>query len=332
MVGQVGWGVLSTAKIGLEKLIPAIGASRNGELRAIGSRSLSRATSVAERHSAARAYGSYDEVLGADEVDAVYIPLPNSLHLPWTLRAIEAGKHVLCEKPLGLDASEATTMANAAEAAGRLLLEAFMWRFHPRARRVKQLIANGAIGDARLIRAALCFALDDPADIRFQPELGGGVLLDAGAYGVNAARWFFDAEPVAAQAEAVYGSTEVDVLVAGALCFEGGRLASIEASNIAQWQGTFSIVGTQGAIDLPADAWIPLDAEPVLHVRTMADKSGRPEVVPGGDVYQLMVEHFADAVVGRTSLAFSPADSVANMRALDALARAAREQRRVELG
>jgi predicted dehydrogenase len=332
MSDQVGWGVLGTASIGREKVIPAIGASSNGKLRAIGSRSLAHARAVAEQHHGARAYGSYGDVLADDDVDAVYIPLPNSLHLPWTLRALEAGKHVLCEKPLGLDADEASTMASAAEAADRLLLEAFMWRFHPRARRVKQLIADGAIGEARLIRAALCFAVDDPTDIRFQPELGGGVLLDAGAYGVNAARWIFDAEPISAQALAVYGSTGVDVLVAGVLSFDAGRLASIDVSDIAQWQGTFSIVGTEGAIDLPSDAWIPLDAEPALHIRTMADKAGRSEIVPGGDVYGLMVEHFADAVLGGTSLAFSPQDSVANMRALDALAVAAREQRRVELG
>ena len=331
MPERVRWGVLGAALIARGKVIPAIEASNNGELRAIGSRSLERAQTLAGEHRAATAYGSYEAVLADDAVDAVYIPLPNSLHLEWTLHALEAGKHVLCEKPLALDAAQAERMADAAATADRLLLEAFMWRFHPRAKRVKHLLDHGAIGDPLLIRTALCFHNRDPQDIRFTPELGGGILLDGGAYGVNAARWFFGAEPVTAQAEASRGPTGVDVLVAAVLGFAGGRLASIEVSSIAEWQGTFSVVGTEGAIDLPPDAWIPLDEEPVLHIRTMADKVGRTEVVPGGDVYQLMVEHFAEALLGNTDLAFAPADSVANMRALDALGQASREQRRVEL-
>lgn len=331
MPERVRWGVLGTAQIAREKVIPAIVASANGELHAVGSRSLRAAQELARSHSAANAYGDYEALLADSAVDAVYIPLPNSLHLPWTLRAFAAGKHVLCEKPLALNAQQSQTMVDAAESADLLLLEAFMWRFHPRAQRVKRLIEEGAIGEPWLVRAALCFALENADDIRFQPELGGGILLDAGAYGVNAARWFFEAEPLTAQAEAVYGPTGVDILIAGILGFGGGRLASIEASTIAQWQGTFSIVGSEGAIDLPSDAWIPIRADPALHIRTMSDKEGRLEVVPGGDVYRLMVEHFADAVLGRTDLAVPPADAVANMRALDALAQAASELRRVEL-
>jgi predicted dehydrogenase len=277
------------------------------------------------------ACGSYEELLGDPRIEAVYIPLPNHLHSEWTLRAIGAGKNVLCEKPLALNANEAQVMVQAARDKSVFLMEAFMYRFHPRSRRIKALVDQGAIGAPRLIRAAFCFRHPDPTDARFRPEMGGGVLLDVGCYGVSLARWIFGAEPEMVQALAEYGGSGVDLTTVGLLRFSGGRLAVVEASFQSALQQTFSIVGTEGAIELPHDAFIPWEKDAIFRLRGVDEEEGKVEVIPGADEYQLMVEHFADAVLGNVSLDFPPEESVNNMRVLDALAQAARESRPVEV-
>ena len=319
MVSPVNWGILGTATIARVCLIPAIQQVHNSRVRAIASRSRESARRLAEEHDISRAYGSYDELLADPEIEVVYIPLPNHLHHTWTLRALAAGKHVLCEKPLALNAGQARDMVTAARAANRLLMEAFMYRFHPRSRAIKQEIDSGAIGRPRLLRAAFTFRLSDPENIRLRPEMGGGALLDAGCYGVSVVRWLLRREPVQVQATAEIGPTGVDLNTAALLTFEGNILAVIEASFQAALQQTYSIAGSRGIIELPHNAFIPWEAEAVYYRRGVEDENPVVERVPGADEYQLMVEHFAGAVQKQHPLAFDPQDSIQNMVVLDAV-------------
>ena len=344
MPERIGWGVLGHSTIARVCMIPAIAASDNGRLRALGTRSgggSPPATAAPQvpappaHHRFERVYGRYEEVLEDPEVDAVYVSLPNHLHHPWTLRALAAGKHVLCEKPLACSAAQAREMAAAATASGRLLMEALMYRFHPRSRAIKALVDAGGLGDPRGVRAAFTFPMTEEAleagdGARLSPEMGGGALLDVGCYTVSVARWLLGAEPVSVQAQAVYRHG-VDVHIAGTLQFPTGALAGIEAGFVSALQQTFSVTGTEGAIELPHDAFIPWEREALYTRRERDSEAGEVHRVAGVDEYRLMVEHFARAVRGEGALDVLPEDSIRNMSALDALALAAREERTVQL-
>jgi xylose dehydrogenase (NAD/NADP) len=328
MPDRIRWGVLGNATVARRCVIPAIQKSRNGRLHALATRRPADAYLVAGENHIEQIYDRYEALLDDPLIDAVYIPLPNHLHLPWTLKALSAGKHVLCEKPIACNAEEAQEMANAVARGNLLLMEAFMYRFHPRSRQIKQLVSEGRIGEPCLVRSAFCFHMAEEIfaagdNVRLKKEMGGGALLDVGCYSVSIARWMMGAEPTRVQAQAIYHDTGVDVHVVGTLQFPGGGLATLEASFISALQQTFSIVGTGGAIDLPHDAFIPWqnDAEYILRGRDQ--ETGSKQVVPGADEYQLMVEHFSDAVLGKSTLNFLFEDSVANMKVLDALAQAA---------
>jgi xylose dehydrogenase (NAD/NADP) len=328
---RLRWGVLGGARIARACMIPALNRSKNGEIFGLGCRSEERGQSLAREHGIRRSCCRYEEILADPDIEAVYIALPNHLHREWTLRALEARKHVLCEKPLALNAGEAQEMVRAARSKGLHLMEAFMYRFHPRSRRIKALVREGAVGEPRMIRTAFCFRHPDPADMRFRPEMGGGALLDVGCYGVSLARWILDAEPESVQAVSEFGPSGVDLTTIGILRFPKGRIGLVEASFTSALQQTFSIMGTEGAIELPQDAFIPWEKEARFWVRKSDAEEGRMEIVPGADEYRLMVEHFAEAVLEEKPLDFSPEESVANTRVLDALARAAREGRAVSL-
>ncbi|MCZ7542420.1 MAG: Gfo/Idh/MocA family oxidoreductase [Anaerolineae bacterium] len=331
---QVRWGVLGAARIAGKAVLPAIVRAHNGAPHALASRDVARARDFATQFDIPKVYERYDEVIADPDVQAVYIPLPNHLHREWTLRAVRAGKHVLCEKPLALDALQAQEMADAAHQAGVLLMEAFMYRFHPRSQRVKALVEAGAVGDPRLIRAAFCFFLNRPDDIRLRPEYGGGALMDVGCYGVSLARWMFGAEPEIVQASAEYGRRGVDVSFAGLLRFADARLAVVEASFATARQESYTIAGSAGLIDIPDnDAFVVFDEETRFRLQRVGDAQAQVETVAGGaHEYQLMVEHFGEAALGRAALAFPPEDAVANMRVLDALAQAARDNHPVTVG
>ena len=336
MTETVKWGVMGNATIARKCVIPAIRKSGNGDIVALATRFPDQAQQIATDNGIAHVYDSYEALLVDPQVEVVYVPLPNHLHHPWTIKALEAGKHVLCEKPLACNAREAGEMAAAAKEAGRLLMEAFMYRFHPRSRRIKQLVAEGAIGTPRLVRSAFCFRMadsewSDPPNVRLHPEMGGGALLDVGCYSVSVARWFLGAEPSKVQAQAEYDPGGVDVHVVGSLSFAGNGLASFEASFISALQQTYSIAGSDGVIELPHNAFVPWENEAIFYVRGRDQETGQKHSVPGADEYQLMVEHFADAVMVRTGLRFSVADSIENMRVLDALAQAAKTGRTVRL-
>jgi xylose dehydrogenase (NAD/NADP) len=325
---KLRWGVLSTANIGRVAVLPAIQRSGNGELLAVASRSQHKADDFASRLGIPRAYGSYEALLAADDIEALYIPLPNSLHREWTIKAAEAGKHVLCEKPLALDASECADMDAAARRNGVKLMEAFMYRFHPRTERVLELIRRGVIGAPRAIYAAFSFRLTNPTNIRLQPELGGGSLMDVGCYCVNVSRTLAGAEPVEVQAFANWGETGVDVQMAGALRFADGLLAQFDCALTLERREFYQVAGPQGHLDV-ASAFLPGSDD-----TTIEEHHGRGETithtVPGVDEYQMMVEHFADCLLHDKPLRYPPTEAADNMRVIEALYRSARNDGRPE--
>jgi D-xylose 1-dehydrogenase (NADP+, D-xylono-1,5-lactone-forming) len=272
--------------------MPAINASSNGRLVAIASRDSSRARTLASRHSVPRVSSTYEALLEDSEVDAVYIPLHNSVHKEWTLRAAAAGKHVLCEKPLGMNAAEAEAMGEAAEKAGVRLMEALMYRFHPR----PQAFVAG-LRDAMFVNATFGFTLDDESNYRMRKELGGGALLDVGCYTVSVARWILgEPDGVAAWAR----GAEVDMTVSALLRFPSGATAAVWASFESPEEQELTVVTKGGR-----------------------ERLERPFSTMEPDPYRLMVESFGESVLDGAPVVIPPSESVANMRVLDRIADAA---------
>ncbi len=323
------WGIIGTARIGQRAVIPAIQDSHNGTVVAIASRSLSQAQEVARSLGIPRAYGSYEELLADPEVDAVYNPLPNSLHKEWTIRAAEHGKHVLCEKPLALNAAQCDEMIRACRVHGVRFMEAFMYRFHPQIARAKELLDEGTIGPLQLIRASFSFRLSDLSNIRMRDELGGGALMDVGCYTVNFSRLMTGEEPVEVHAVAVFGEqSQVDETLVGVLRFPGGVLAQIDCSFRAPFRQLCELVGQDGVIQVPAP-WLPGTDDATLILRR-GDET-ETITVPGANHYQLMVEHFAECVLTGREFRFPASDGRDNMCVLDALYQSARSGRPVRL-
>jgi predicted dehydrogenase len=323
---KVRFGVLSTANIGRVAVNPAIQASSNGELVAVASRDGARARDFASKAGIPRHHGAYEALLDDPDVDAVYIPLPNSLHRRWTILAAEKGKHILCEKPLALTATECREMAAAAEANGVKLMEAFMYRFHPRTEKAKGLVREGAVGAMRAIRSAFTFRLTRPDNIRLQPDLGGGALMDVGCYCVNVSRTLVGAEPVAVQAWATWAPGGVDAQLAGSLLFEGGVVAQFDCALTLERREAYEVAGTEGSLVVP-QAFLPGTGEVAVSVR----RGREPEVlhsIGGVDQYRLMVEHFADCVLSDRPVRYPPAEAAANMEVIEALYRSARSEGR----
>ncbi len=313
----VRWGVMGTANIAAAAVMPAIRATDGCEIAAVASRDGERARRFAEDHGVAGAHGSYDALLADDEIDAVYVPLPNALHREWAIRAAEAGKHVLCEKPLALNAAECIEMQAAADRAGVVLMEAFMYRFHPRIEALIRHVAGGAIGEAATIDATFTFRVKNPKNIRLSPDLGGGSLMDVGCYCVNFARTVFGAEPTHASAVTVETPTGVDGRLHGYLEFPGGRVAHLTSSLLDERREYCVVGGTEGHLTV-ADTFLPGTAPTeIVHF------AGRSEVdrlrFDGVDEYQLMVSHFADCVRAGTAPRYTAGDAAATLRAIAAL-------------
>ncbi len=324
---KLRWGILSTAKIGHRAVIPAIQQSRNGVVAAIASRDLATAQNAADALNIPRAFGSYDAMLTSSEIDAVYIPLPNNLHKEWTIRAAEAGKHILCEKPFALNTAEVKQMIAAAQEHHVVLMEAFMYRFHPQFTRVRQLIAEGAIGQVRTIRSAFCYTMGRPNDIRINKELGGGALMDVGCYCVNMARLITGTEPLTVQASAEFGATQVDLAFAAVMRFPDDVLAVFDCNFRSDYTEWLQIQGTSGRLEIPR----PIKpsgatAEIILRQGETADAAARTTTftVPAANHYTLMCEHFADVVLNGAPLAYPPELDLGNMRVIDALYASAR--------
>lgn len=321
------WGVISTANIGRVAVLPAIQRSSNGQLVAVASRTEEDARTFADKLGIPRAYGTYEALLAADDIDAVYIPLPNSLHREWAIKSAGAGKHILCEKPLALNAAECEEMEAAALQHGVVLMEAFMYRFHPQTEKVLELVQSGAIGEPRLIYAAFTFRLSNPENIRLKPELGGGSLMDVGCYCVNISRTIANAapgigEPIEVQAYANWGKTGVDDEMAGTLRFANGLLAQFSCGLTLERREFYQVAGPEGHLDVQS-AFLPGTGDTTIHELHGRRGSIRHDI-PGVDEYQLMVEHFADCVLSGKPVRYPPSEAAANMRVIEALHRSAR--------
>jgi predicted dehydrogenase len=258
-VTDLRWGVLSTAKIAREKVIPGMKNADRCELVALASRDAERGQESARELGIPKAYGSYEDLLSDDDVDAVYIPLPNHLHAEWTIAAARAGKHVLCEKPLALNAKDAQQMVDVCAQEGVKLMEAFMYRFHPSWVAVRELVSSGRIGELRTVQSWFSFFNDDPHNIRNISEYGGGALFDIGCYSLNLSRMLFGGEPVRVEASVAYEpATDVDVLTTGILEFENG-VATFSCSTRVEPDQRVHIYGSEGRISIGIPFNIPPD-------------------------------------------------------------------------
>jgi xylose dehydrogenase (NAD/NADP) len=315
----VRWGILSTAKIN-RAIIPGARASEKTDLIAVASRDEERARAYADEVGIERSYGSYEALLADPDVDAVYISLPNSLHCEWSIRALDAGKHVLCEKPMSASRAEVEAAFDAAERNDRLLMEAFMYRHHPQTMRLRELVDEGAIGELRLVRTTFSFALDDLENVRMRPELEGGALMDVGCYCVSGTR-LVAGEPEQVAAQQVVGPSGVDVRFAATMRFAGDVLAHFDCGFDMPYRAGLEAAGSEGTAYV-ASPWHC--ADPAIELRR-GDEVERV-TIEDVDRYQLQLENFSDAIRGEAEPLLGRADAVGQARALEALYAAAAER------
>ncbi len=317
------WGVVSTAKIARVKVIPALHEATGNEVVAIGSRDLDAARRVASELAIPTAHGSYEAVLADDDVDAVYIPLPNHLHAEWVARAAEAGKHVLCEKPLAMTAAQAEEMVAVCAEAGVALMEAFMYRHHPVWDRIVEIVGSGRLGALRSVHSTFSYYNDDPANIRNIAEAGGGALMDIGCYCLNASRLLLGGEPTAARSVIVTDpDLGVDTTTSAALAF-GEATATFTVSSRAKADQHLEVSGTEGRLAVETPFVISAERPTLLRLHTgkalPADAEGEVEVIAPRSPYTTMVERFAAAVRAGSAVPTPPVDGVATMRAIEAV-------------
>jgi len=329
---KIRWGIIGSANIAKGSVIPGIQQSETGEVVAIASRGLEKAKETAEQLNISKAYGSYEELLQDPEIEAVYIPLPNHLHKEWTIRAAEAGKHVLCEKPLALDADEAEEMVAACEKAGVVFAEAFMYRYHPRYKLINELIDSGEIGDIRGIHGTFTFNnAKDSGNVRYKKEWGGGSLYDVGVYPISAARMILNEEPKAATVHAFFSEKhdDVDMMASGILEFDKGVALTFDCGMWAAFRNELEILGTNGRIEVPS-AFITHQNEQD-HIIVHTNDGKRELEVPYLNQYALQADAMGRSIRNGEALPFPSQDAVLNMKVIDACLTSARERRRVEL-
>jgi D-xylose 1-dehydrogenase (NADP+, D-xylono-1,5-lactone-forming) len=322
MSATVSWGFLSTANIN-DKLLAGAAESDRVDVIAVASRDATRAEAYARERGIERAYGSYEELLDDPDVEAVYISLPNSLHVEWSIRALEAGKHVLCEKPLSRRAMDVERAFDVAEHSGRLLMEAFMYRHNPQTGRLKELAEGGAIGRLRLVRAAFSFPLTDGENVRLNSSLDGGGLMDVGCYCVSGTR-LLGGEPEQVYGEQVLSQSGVDELFTGTMRFPGDVLGQFDAGLVLPERDELEAIGEEGSLFLD-DPWHC--KRPVIEHRT--DGSVEEIAVEPADSYRLQLENMSDAIRGEAEPLLGREDAVGQARAIEALYRSATEGRPV---
>ena len=312
MAHPVKWAIMSTANIN-RKVIPGAHASPKVELVAVASRDQARAEKYAKTWEIPRAYGSYEALLADPEIEAVYISLPNSMHCEWAIKALEAGKHVLCEKPLSRRPNEVEAAFDAAERTGRLLSEAFMYRHNPQTKRAKELVDEGAIGELRLVRSAFSYSLYDDNNIRLRTALDGGALMDVGCYAVSGSR-LFGGEPEKVYGEAWLGPSGTDWVFAGTLRFPDNVIALFDCGTAMTVRDELEAIGSEGSLFLD-DPWHCV--APGIELR----REGRVEriEIDRVDSYRLELENLSDAIRGEGQLLLGRDDAVAQARALAAL-------------
>lgn len=320
----VRWGILGAANIALQRVVPAMQHSPHTPVIAIASRDLAKARLAADRLGIPRAYGSYQELIDDPDIEAIYNPLPNHLHVPWTIRAAEAGKHVLCEKPLALSAKEAFRLLEVRARTGVQIAEAFMVRAHPQWAAVRELVAEGRLGELRLIVGHFSYFRRDPDDIRSRLEWGGGAIMDIGCYPITLSRWLFDEEPTAVIAAVDRDpDLHVDRLASGLLCFPSGQASFNCATQLVPSQ-RMELFGTEGRIELD----IPFSPPSEHACRILIDDgtqlggaAAEAITLPAVDQYRLQAERFSEAVRGVGAVSVTLEDAIANMSVIDALFR-----------
>jgi D-xylose 1-dehydrogenase (NADP+, D-xylono-1,5-lactone-forming) len=332
MSGKLRWGILGTGNIA-RQFVAGLNASRRGVAAAVGSRAVHSAEAFAKQFGVGSAYGSYEQLVADEGIDVVYNSLPNSLHAMWTIRALDAGKHVLCEKPIAMNEEEARRMFDAAGKARKALMEAFMYRTHPQTVAVMDAIKSGAIGELRLIRSSFCYRTRKiEGNVRFVRELGGGGLMDVGCYCINFARLFAGGEPSAIQASARFHSSGVDELAAGMLVLPSGVVSTFACGMCVQADNMAYLCGSEGYIEIPAP-WKPTAGNSKYIVTAgippRMDRPGAGGAPPrevrsvefSGDLYGIEADEFAGVVLDGKPPAVSREDSLGNMRALDEMRR-----------
>lgn len=330
MTKKLQWGILGTATIAKKSVIPGIRESNTGEIKAVASRTLEKAQEMAREAGAKEAYGSYEELLQDEEVDAVYIPLPNHLHKEWVIKAAKAGKHVLCEKPIALNESEAKEMQQTCVNHSVVLAEAFMYRYQARYAHIKRIIKSGGIGEIRGIRAVFSFNnSEDMSNFRMKRANGGGGLYDIGVYPLSLARMIYEEEP---EAVTVHGFApashdHVDMVAAGLVEFSGGKFLTFDCGMWAAFRNEAEILGTDGRIFIPNAFTGGLEGYELI-------TENGSETIEVKDVnhYALQADVFAQAIWKEKSLPFGADDAVANMKVLDACLTSQENRKRIELG
>ncbi len=311
-VQPVRWGLLSTARIN-QAVLAGVRQTDRAEVVAVASREQQRADDYAREHGIERAHGSYEALLDDPDVEVIYVSLPNSLHVEWSVRALEAGKHVLCEKPFDRRPREVERAFDAADQAGRLLMEAFMYRHHPQTKKLQEVVAAGAIGELRHLRSSFSFTLDNPDDVRLAPELDGGSLMDVGCYCLSISRL------LAGEPEQVFGlqrsgTTGVDLGFVGVLEFPGGVLGEFHCAFDLPDASGLEAIGSEGQVFVP---------EPFRCEDPHLDLNGERIDVEDMDRYQLQAENFSAAIRGEAEPLLGRKDAVGQARAIDALYRSA---------
>ncbi|MCK9640906.1 MAG: Gfo/Idh/MocA family oxidoreductase [Prolixibacteraceae bacterium] len=319
MKNTIRWGILSTAKIGREKVIPAIQKSTNCSVDAIGSRNLDQAIATAKLLNIDRAYGSYEEVLSDPDIDAVYIPLPNNLHVEWAIKAMQSGKHVLCEKPIGVSAAEASTLLQEAQKYPQLkVMEAFMYRFHPQWQKAKSLIEEGVIGEVKTIHSFFSYFNINPNNIRNKIDVVGGALMDIGCYCVSFPRFLFNEEPARVVSSIDRDPVmKTDRLTSAILDFKNGKTSTFTCSTQLMPYQRVHVFGDNGHIEIEIPVNAPKDAPSRVWVRT---KTGSKEIViEAVDQYTIQAGLFAKAILEDSPVPTDLLDALNNMKVIDAI-------------
>ncbi|WP_310830612.1 Gfo/Idh/MocA family protein [Paenibacillus pedocola] len=330
MTQKLRWGIIGCAQIATGSVMPAIQESQTGIIAAVASRGLEKSSAVAAEFGIGKAYGSYEELLADEEIDAVYIPLPNHLHREWVIRAAEAGKHVLCEKPIALNSAEAAEMVEACRKAGVHLAEAYMYRHHPRIAELREIVSRGDIGELRSIRGTFTYNdAGDTSNIRFKSAWGGGSLYDVGCYPLSAARLLYGAEPEAVTVQAIFSPEHdnVDMMASGLVEFPGGVSLIFDCGMWAYNRQLLEVLGTEGRIEIP----MPFNArfeDAEFYVHTGGEVSRF--AATGANPYVRQADDFAAAVFGGKPLVADD-DPVRSMKLIEACLESARRRERISL-
>ena len=313
------WGLLSTARINND-LIPPLRASKRNRLLAVASRTQGAADKYAREKKIPRAHGSYEALLADPEIDVIYNPLPNHLHAEWTVKAVEAGKHVLCEKPLALNVEEVDAIQAAARKCGRIAAEAFMYRHHPQTLKVQELVRSGSLGSLKLVRGSFSYVLSRDGDVRLDPEMGGGSLWDVGCYPISYARSVIGEDPLEGFGWQVTGPTGIDDTFVGQLQFDHDIYAQFDSSFVIPWHWFMEIIGSEGTLNIPNPFKPGIDEKIYLtrghHTETIKTR--------GQELYIGEVEDMADAILLGKEPRISLEDSRANVAVIYALLESAR--------